>query len=52
MNPIRLVSDKLAATLIEAVIGAVDKDGNISDVMDVMENLGLRLPMVTYFSHL
>jgi len=32
-NPIRNPSNGLAATLLEAVIGAVDKDGNIHDVL-------------------
>ena len=50
-NPIHNPSNGLAATLLEAIIGAIDKDGNIHDVMDVMETLGLIIPnMVKYLS--
>lgn len=46
MNPtnrIRIVSDKLAATLIEAICGAVAEDGTLDDVVNVMRALDITL---------
>jgi len=50
MNRIRIVSDKLAATLVEAICGAVAVDGTLNDVVTVMQSLDITL-MVMYPSH-
>jgi len=50
MNRIRIISDKLAATLVEAMCGAVAVDGTLDDVVEVMQSLDITL-LVTYPSH-
>jgi dsRNA-specific ribonuclease len=43
MNRIRNISDKLAATLVEAICGAAAEDGTLDDVVDVMRSLDITL---------
>jgi len=50
MNRIRIVSDKLAATLVEAICGAVALDGNLDDVVEVMQSLDITL-LVMFPTH-
>jgi len=43
MNRIRIVSDKLAATLVEAICGAVAEDGTLDGIVEVMRALDITL---------